>query len=61
MEIFTKENNLITEEEWEKLISSMETKYGELETNKERSKRKLKDLIEKAIINRAENIGKFGP
>lgn len=60
MEIYIKENNLITKEEWEKFISSIETKYENLETNKERSKRKLKDLIEKAVISRAANIGPFG-
>ena len=58
MEIYIKDGNIINKEEWEKLISSMETKYDTLETNKERSKRKLKDLIEKTIISRAE--GKFG-
>jgi asparagine synthase (glutamine-hydrolysing) len=60
MEIYIKENNLINKEEWEKLISSIETSYQNLETNKERVKRKLKDLIEKAIIARADDIGKFG-
>jgi asparagine synthase (glutamine-hydrolysing) len=60
MEIFVRDGNLIKKEEWEKLISSIETKYENLETNKERSKRKLKDLIEKTIISRAANIGKFG-
>jgi len=60
MELFTKEDNLIKKEEWEKLIDSIETSYENLETNKERAKRILRDLIEKAIINRAENIGKFG-
>ncbi|MCH8906522.1 MAG: 7-cyano-7-deazaguanine synthase, partial [Candidatus Heimdallarchaeota archaeon] len=60
MEIFIKENNLIEKEEWEKLIASIETKYENLETNKERAKRKLKDLIEKAVTTRANNLGKFG-
>jgi len=60
MEIFIKENGLINREDWEKLISSIETKYENLETNKERAKRKLTNLIEKSVINRAENIGKFG-
>ena len=60
MEIFIKDNNLIRKEEWEKLISSIETAYDTLETNKERAKRKLKEIIEKAIITRAENLGKFG-
>ena len=59
MEIYIKDGNIINKEEWEKFISSIETKYDTLETNKERSKRKLKDLIEKAITSRAE-IGKFG-
>lgn len=60
MEIYIKENSLIKKEEWEKFIYSIETKYENLETDKERAKRKLKDLIEKAIINRAANSGKFG-
>jgi len=41
MEIFIKENNLISREEWEKFITSIETAYDSLETNKERAKRKL--------------------
>ena len=60
MEIYIKENNLIQKEIWESSISSIETSYDNLETNKERPKRKLKDLIEKAVILRAHNIGKFG-
>tara|TARA_Y100000310_G_scaffold111103_1_gene109497 strand:- start:6291 stop:7193 length:903 start_codon:yes stop_codon:yes gene_type:complete len=60
MEIFIKDGNLIEKEEWEKLIASIENPYDNLETNKERSKRKLADLIEKAVISRAENLGKFG-
>jgi diphthine-ammonia ligase len=59
-EIFVKGGNLISKEEWEKLISSIETKFDNLETNKERAKRRLSNAIEKAIISRAENIGKFG-
>ena len=60
MEIFIKDSKLIEKQDWEKLIDSIKTSYDSLETNKERAKRKLKNLIEKAIINRAENIGKFG-
>ena len=60
MEVYIKEGNLIKKEEWGKLIASIETKYGNLETNKERAKRKLADLIEKSIIERAQNTGKFG-
>jgi asparagine synthase (glutamine-hydrolysing) len=60
MEIYIKENNLIKKEEWEKLTSSIETAYDNLETNKERAKRKLKDLIEKTVIKKKKNIEKFG-
>lgn len=60
MEIFIKDNKLIEKQNWEKLIDSIKTSYDALETNKERAKRKLKNLIEKAVITRAENIGKFG-
>ena len=60
MEIYIKESNLIKKEDWEKLISSIETKYDALETNKERAKRKISSLIERSIIERAQNTGKFG-
>jgi len=60
MEIFTNQNSLIKKASWEKLIFSLETNFDKLETNKESSKRKLKASIEKAILSRAENIGKFG-
>ena len=60
MEIYIKDGNLIQKEEWENLMSSMETLYDSLDTNKERSKRKLSGLIEQAVASRAKNIGKFG-
>ena len=60
MEPYIKNSALISRDEWGKLISSIETKYDDLETNKERSKRKLAALIEKALVSRAENLGKFG-
>ena len=60
VEPYLKNNALISRDEWKKLISSIETKYDNLETNKERSKRKLAALIEKAITSRAETLGKFG-
>src|SRR3989338_9652304 len=60
MEIYIKQGNLVKKEDWEKLISSIETKYDTLETNKERAKRKLSNLIEEAVIERAQNIKKFG-
>ena len=59
MEIFNKDKNLIKKEEWEKLIDSIETKYENLETNKEVSKRKLSDLIEQSIKARTIKT-KFG-
>ena len=58
MEIYSKEGNLIRKEDWEKLISSIETPYDGLETNKERAKIKLSALIENSIVARAG--GKFG-
>ena len=54
MEAYIQNNDLIKQEEWEKLIASIETKYDSLETNKERPKRAVKDLIEKAITNRVQ-------
>mgnify|MGYP001576363395 CR=1 FL=1 len=60
MEIYIKEGNLIKKEDWEKLISSIETPYDSLETNKERAKRKLSNLIEKAVIERAQSLNEFG-
>lgn len=60
MEIYAEQGNLVKREDWEKLISSIENKYENLETNKERAKRKLSNLIEKAIIERAQNLNKFG-
>ncbi|MBI2134889.1 asparagine synthase [Candidatus Woesearchaeota archaeon] len=60
MEIYLKNNNLVEKESWEKLISSMESPFDSLETNKERAKRKLREAIEKAIIKRTQNIGHFG-
>ena len=60
MEDYIKEGNLIKKEDWEKLISSIETSYDSLETNKERAKRRLMVLIEKAVMSRAQNLGKFG-
>src|SRR3989338_9765720 len=60
MELYLKNNNLIEKESWEKLISSMETSFDNLETNRERAKRKLREAIEKAIIKRTKNLGHFG-
>lgn len=60
MELYIRENNLIKKEDWENFISSIETGYDNLETNKERAKRKLRDLIEKSVISMAQNLGKFG-
>src|SRR3989338_10260506 len=60
MEIYIKERDLIKKEDWENLIASIENKYENLETNKERAKRKISSLIENSIIKRAQNLNKFG-
>lgn len=60
MELFINNRDLIGKEEWIKKISSMETAFDSLETNKERAKRQIKGSIEKAIIERTKNLGKFG-
>ncbi|MBW2976109.1 hypothetical protein KY347_01535 [Candidatus Woesearchaeota archaeon] len=60
MEIFIRGNSLVSREEWETLISSIETNYETLETNKERAKRNLKDAIEKAVLERARKNPRFG-
>ena len=60
MEIFIKNNDLIPKEDWEKYIASIPTDFDSLETNKERAKRRIKEAIEKAVVSRTKNIGKFG-
>lgn len=60
MEIYIKQGSLIKKEDWGRLIASIETKYENLETNKERAKRKISKLIENSIIERAQNLNKFG-
>ena len=60
MEIFTDHNGLIARKEWEKKISSIETDFNSLETNKERAKRKLMEAIQQALLSRTKNLGKFG-
>src|SRR3989338_7927486 len=48
---------LIKEDEWKKLVLSLQTDFDSLETNKERAKRKLKDALINAVKSRA--AGKF--
>ena len=60
METFIKNNDLIPKEDWEKYIASIQTDFDSLETNKERAKRRIKEAIEKAVIGRTKNLGKFG-
>jgi asparagine synthetase B (glutamine-hydrolysing) len=60
MEIYSKDEDLIKKEDWENHISSIETKFENLETNKERSKRILSNLIEKAVLARAEGLNRLG-
>ena len=59
-EIFIKNNNLTEEKEWKTLINSIETNFDNLETNKERAKRKLKEAIINSIKKRTQNIDNFG-
>jgi diphthine-ammonia ligase len=60
MEIFIKNNELIKKEEWENYIDSIKSNFSDLETNKERSKRKLKGAVEKAILDRTKGLKNFG-
>ena len=60
MEIFIQEGKLIEKSKWEELISSMENSFEELETNKKRSKRIIKEEIGKAITERTKNLEGFG-
>ena len=46
MELFINNGHLIGKDEWEKKISSIETGFDNLETNKERAKRKLMEEIQ---------------
>ena len=59
-EIFIKNNNLIEESEWKNQINSIETDFNNLETNKQRSKRKLKDSIINSVKKRTQNLNNFG-
>ena len=60
MELYLKGSNLIGRKEWENLISSMETPFDSLETNKERAKRHLSQEIIKAIEKRTHGLDHFG-
>src|SRR3989338_8935729 len=60
-EIFLENNgNLIGEEAWKKLISSMENSFDSLETNKERIKRVLKENLIEAVKKRTDGLGHYG-
>jgi asparagine synthase (glutamine-hydrolysing) len=59
-EIFVKNNNLIGEAQWKAIISSIQTDFNELETNKERAKRKLEASLTEAIKKRSAHICSFG-
>jgi len=59
-EIFIENNNLIEENKWKTLISSIESSFDNLETNKQRAKRKLREAIINSIKKRTENIDNFG-
>ena len=59
-EIFTKNNNLIEESEWKTTINNLETDFDNLETNKQRVKRKLQEAILNSVKKRTQNIDNFG-
>ncbi len=60
-EIFLDENsNLIEEDKWKNFIKSIKTNFDNLETNKERAKRVLKEKIIDAVKKRTENLDNFG-
>ncbi len=59
-EIFIKNSSLIEEKEWKASISSIETDFNNLETNKNRAKRELKEKITEAVKKRTQDIGNFG-
>jgi asparagine synthase (glutamine-hydrolysing) len=54
-EIYVENNNLVTEHNWNEIINKIKTNFDDLETNKERAKRVLKDLIINSIKNRITN------
>jgi len=60
MEIFIRDNKLIEKNKWEELISSMENSFDDLETNKQRMKRILKEKIDDSVIRRTKNLKRFG-
>ena len=60
-EIYLDENNnLIEEDKWKNFIKSIKTNFDNLETNKERAKRILKEKIIDGVKKRTENLDNFG-
>ena len=55
MEFYIKNNDLISKKEWVNLISSLENNFNSLETNLERSKRRLKESLFKAVEKRKDD------
>ncbi|MBS3103003.1 hypothetical protein J4458_06200 [Candidatus Woesearchaeota archaeon] len=55
-----KNNNLIDEDKWITSVNSIENNFDNLETNKERAKRVLREKITSAIKIRAQNLDNFG-
>jgi len=60
MEIYIKDGNLVKKEDWENIMASMETSFGNLESNKKKAKKQLSRAIENAILERAEGLRHFG-
>ena len=59
-EIFIKNNSLIEESGWKTLINNIKTNFDNLETNKQRAKRNLKEALINSIKKRTKNIDNFG-
>ncbi len=53
-------SNLVEEAKWLEYITSLENDFDELETNKERSKRRIKEALMNAVNNIDSNDSNFG-
>ncbi|QQG39027.1 MAG: hypothetical protein HYS32_01035 [Candidatus Woesearchaeota archaeon] len=54
-EIYLENNELISEDKWKRFVKSLKNDYNSLETNLERSKRRIKNALEDAFKARYED------
>jgi len=59
-ELFMKNNELLEEKQWNKIISTLEKSCNNLEINKEIAKRKLKESLTEAIKKRTQTLNNLG-